>query len=190
MAASWFLNLDHQEHFAWFDEVFSPVECQAIVDLGVQHLKDAALIGGRQDTSRRSSSIYFMTPSEETHWIFERLSAVIKHGNEQFFGFDLTAMSEGIQFTEYSGEGAHYTWHVDKGLHYVPRKLSLTVQLTDPDTYEGGDLELWYGVEPEPMSRKQGSVYMFASTMLHRVTPMVSGTRHSLVAWVTGPPFR
>jgi PKHD-type hydroxylase len=188
--SSWFLGVDHQEHYAWFERVFSPSECQTIIEFGVGNLKNAFLLGGRDDSSKRNSRTHFLQPEPDTHWIFERLSGVITQGNDQFFGFDLVALSEGIQFTEYSGEGAHYTWHVDKGYHYSPRKLSLTVQLSDPASYEGGDLELFYGIEPEPMGRTQGSVHMFASTMLHRVTPIVSGTRYSLVAWVTGPPFR
>jgi PKHD-type hydroxylase len=66
----------------------------------------------------------------------------------------------------------------------------MVVQLTDPDEYEGGELELCLGGEPFVVPREQGTLITFPSYVLHRVKPTTKGTRHSLVGWVTGRPFR
>jgi PKHD-type hydroxylase len=128
-------------------------------------------------------------PSSETDWLFRRMASVVESVN-RFFQFDLTIMNEGIQFTRYESPGGNYDWHSDYGHGMATRKLSLTVQLTDPDEYEGGELELNPEGEPFTLDKARGRAYAFPSYTLHRVKPMMTGTRHSLVVWVAGPPFR
>ena len=70
------------------------------------------------------------------------------------------------------------------------RKLSLSVQLTDPERYGGCDLEFQAGNRIETAPRDRGAVIAFPSYVLHRVTPCGKGTRKALVAWTTGPQFR
>ena len=70
------------------------------------------------------------------------------------------------------------------------RKLSLVVQLSDPEDYEGGDLEIYTGHEPLVVKKKKGMTAFFPSYQLHGVTPVTKGTRYSLVVWVHGPAFR
>jgi PKHD-type hydroxylase len=72
------------------------------------------------------------------------------------------------------------------------RKLSLIIQLTDPSEYEGGDFQFDSDIpQPDPAEIKQrGTVIVFPSFLRHRVTPVTSGVRRSLVSWVEGPKFR
>jgi PKHD-type hydroxylase len=70
------------------------------------------------------------------------------------------------------------------------RKISITIQLSDPDEYVGGDLELWTGQGQVNAPRSQGCAVLFPSFMLHRVTPVESGTRKSLVLWVGGGAYK
>lgn len=87
--------------------------------------------------------------------------------------------------------GGHYDWHLDRGgLGIAPRKLSAVIQLSDPNEYEGGDLQLYVGSEPTNIKKQKGLVVVFPSFVLHRVTPVTGGTRRSLVAWLSGPKFR
>jgi PKHD-type hydroxylase len=70
------------------------------------------------------------------------------------------------------------------------RKISLVVQMSDPEDYEGGSLELNTGgpiVEP---TKTKGSVIIFPSYLLHRVTPVTSGLRKSLVLWAGGSSLK
>jgi PKHD-type hydroxylase len=89
------------------------------------------------------------------------------------------------------GEGGHYNWHVDLGNKDAePRKISLSLQLTDPSRYEGFRLVLEAGDGPYIADAALGTVIAFPSYVLHRVTPIESGIRKSLVVWVAGPEFR
>ena len=73
---------------------------------------------------------------------------------------------------------------------YEPRKISLSLQLTDPSCYRGCDLVLEAGDGPYSAERTRGTLIAFPSYVLHRVTPIESGIRKSLVIWVAGPEFR
>jgi PKHD-type hydroxylase len=111
--------------------------------------------------------------------------------NDRVYQFDLRGFSEGLQYSVYHGsEEGHYDWHVDHGPIRVLRKLSISVQLTDPSLYDGCDLQFQAGNRIETAPRTRGSVIAFPSYVLHRVTPCTRGTRKALVAWTTGPQFR
>ena len=92
-----------------------------------------------------------------------------------------------------------YEWHQDIGPDLGSiRKISITVQLSEPDDYEGGDLELWLGGNYEECKkegfikspRKAGCVFLFPSYMMHRVAPLTKGTRKSFVLWLGGAHYR
>ena len=89
------------------------------------------------------------------------------------------------------GSEDHFDWHLDFGPGAISeRKLSITVQLSDEDAYEGGDLEFMVNKEYVKAPREQGTVIVFPSFIMHRVTPVTKGTRESIVGWIAGPPFR
>ena len=98
-----------------------------------------------------------------------------------------------IQFTEYRGDNSgHYDWHSDVSWGadtQYDRKLSMSIQLSDPDEYRGGDFELRNSNPPEGL-RDRGSVIIFPAYLLHRVTPVTAGIRLSLVTWIEGPRWR
>lgn len=100
-----------------------------------------------------------------------------------------------VQYTEYHGtDKGHYDWHHDIDWNRADgydRKLSVTVQLSSPDEYEGGDFEFCEIETPETTrSKLKGSVLVFPSYLQHRVSPVTSGIRKSLVAWFEGPIWR
>ena len=97
--------------------------------------------------------------------------------------------SESFQYTVYEGaEGGHYDWHVRYWHQTVePRKISLSLQLTEPAAYEGCELMLEAGDGPIRADKARGTLIAFPSYVLHRVTPVTAGTRKSLVIWVAGP---
>ena len=85
----------------------------------------------------------------------------------------------------------HLGWHVDDGAKLPsPRKLSATLQLSDGNAYEGGDLELFGTHQVEKAPRQRGALVIFPSFVLHRVTPVTAGVRKALIIWSTGPYFR
>ena len=113
--------------------------------------------------------------------------------NRELWDFDLISAIELIQYTEYyASEGGHYDWHQDIGPGVGSlRKVSLTVQLSDSDEYEGGDLEIWQGGQSIVQApRGAGNVVIFPSYMMHRVKKVTKGTRKSFVLWVGGQHYK
>lgn len=107
------------------------------------------------------------------------------------WNFEVTGFAENFQLTKYE-KGNKYDMHVDAGLYGtpMPRKLSIVVQLSDPNDYEGGELDILCTDGDIEMLRGQGDVIVFPSYMYHKVREVTKGTRYSLVSWVGGPPFR
>ena len=186
----WPLKNDHVENWAWLENLFTPTELDAIINIGNSIELERATTYGPQDPKVRDSFVHFIFPNDTTSWIFQKLAAAINGINDQFFKFDLSTMEQGLQFTRYEAPGEHYEWHIDRGLNTGTRKLSLSLQLSDPDDYEGGELELWYGGEPMKAFRNRGVITFFPSYVMHRVTPVTKGVRYSLVCWISGPPFK
>lgn len=97
---------------------------------------------------------------------------------------------EPIQIFKYE-IGDHYEWHTDWSPHNnKKRKLSMTIQLSESSEYSGGDLQILDGPETRIVSREIGHATVFPSWAVHRVNPILSGTRWALVAWATGKPFK
>ena len=121
-----------------------------------------------------------------------RCSAVVRDLNAAY----VSIRPDGL-FREFSihrlsrfSEGGHYDWHVDHGPLKVQRKLSVSLQLSHGESYDGCDLQFVAGNKTETGPRERGAVIAFPSYILHRVTPITRGVRKSIVVWVTGPKFR
>jgi PKHD-type hydroxylase len=187
----WPLKLDHVDIWAWKLDLFTPEEMDAIIQIGTStELIKGKTVGLPKDEKVRNSGVQFLFPNETTNWIFGRLSSAIQEVNDNHFGFDLTGIDEGLQFTRYSAPGEHYTWHMDRGFAYRTRKLSISVQLNDSSEYTGGELQFKFSKDDLTVEKKRGVGIFFPSYTLHRVKKVTSGTRYSLVAWVNGPPFK
>jgi PKHD-type hydroxylase len=180
---------DHVPSAIFFNDVLTPEECKRVIEYGTSLDMVAGKTAKQRALAIRKSRISWIYPTPESEWFYSRLCGAIIQANVESFRFKLFGMIEGMQFTEYVAPDGHYGKHIDKRINEDVRKLSLVLQLTDPSEYEGGDLLLHLGNEPDTAPRAQGSVTIFPSYVLHEVTPVTSGTRHSLVAWVTGEPF-
>lgn len=153
--------------------------------------------GSDEEHGVRKAGVAWITPEKQDHWIFEKLAGVIERAN-RVYQYDLLGFTEDAQFTCYDRRGDFYDWHQD-GLEgeLAIRKLSIVVQLSPPETYTGADLELFsLSCEPEVAEnwredlRRLGSAVVFPAFEYHRVKPLLSGKRYSLVCWVGGPPFK
>ncbi len=138
----------------------------------------------------RKSRVSYIPWVKEAEWIYQRLAAAVLECNKAMYSFQLSGFLEGLQVGQYQA-GSFFDWHQDFGYReHSIRKLSIVAQLTDTSQYEGGDLEFFSGQSPQKAVRSRGTLVIFPSFVLHRVTPTTAGTRHSLVGWVSGPPFR
>lgn len=174
--------------------IFDDAEIQRIIDIGNGLPQIEGEVGDNVQTvipEVRSAGVSWIGIEKENAFIYERLIQTIMAVNGQYYGFDLFGFAEKLQFTTYK-EGDHYIWHDDlvHASNMSPRKLSLTVQLTDPSEYDGGELELRAGGTGDIAKKDLGVVSIFPSFYSHCVRPVTRGVRRSLVAWVSGPAFR
>lgn len=185
----WPFQLDEVDSFAYHKNFVTPKECSQIIQLG----KKEGLIKGRVRNNKfkkiRNNSISWIHATKNNYWLFSKISQCVMDLNKQFFKFDLFGFTEGFQFTNYKSPGEHYDFHVDRGLNFHVRKLSFSLQLNDSKTYTGGKLIFKEGKEQEAPN-EQGTLILFPSFLLHKVTPMIKGERNSLVGWITGPGFK
>ena len=179
------------------ENVFTPAELDSIEDYCDRLDRQKAVLAGEgwAGDSRAAQIRITRTAAiplgPQSKWLYDRMQAVIRKVNQQAYRFDLQGFTEAFQYTVYEGaEGGHYDWHIDWGPNRVQRKLSASVQLSDPGQYEGCDLQ-FHGVrEIETAPRDRGAVIVFPSFIQHRVTPCTKGTRKAIVVWTTGPEFR
>ena len=145
-------------------------------------------------------------------WIYKEIHPYVHMANKNAgwnFQWD---RSESCQFTKYK-HNQYYDWHCDSWHkpderkdpkhpeHGKIRKLSMTCQLTDGSEYTGGELEFDFrNYDPHMRDEDKhlrrakeilpkGSIIVFPSFVWHRVKPVTSGTRYSLVVWNLGWPF-
>ena len=143
-------------------------------------------------------------------WVYDLVWPYLNTANKNagwHYDYDY---AEQFQYTVYH-KGGIYVWHVDSDTdHHAAypmdhnpesqrgkiRKLSMTVNLSKEDEYEGGNLKFDLGPHCGDRyiecieSRKRGSIIVFPSSIHHQVTPITKGIRHSLVMWSLGKPFR
>ncbi len=154
-------------------------------------LSDGKLGLGDTNATVRRSKVVFLGAEEQYNWLYDRLWAAAQECNRRFFCVDLAGVEANVQLARYdSTDRGFYDWHTDFAGVRPLRKLSISIQLSNPADYEGGDLELMYGTAPEKLDKSQGTFIVFPSFMLHRVTPVTRGTRWSLVAWILGRRWR
>ena len=181
------------EPWVWWEGAFSEQELNWLQDQAKRAENDGKVGGGSGDfttSNIRRSQVLWLNNSADTKWVFEKLADVASKMNAQHFRFDLTGFGEPLQLANYEqSEHGMYGWHQDYGVG-VSRKLSMAVQLTDPSEYEGGNLQIMTGSNPQNVRKQRGLIAIFPSYILHQVTPVTQGSRQSLVAWVSGPAFR
>ena len=186
--SSWNFEVDQVNFYSFWKNAFSKEECQTIINIA----KNKGLIKGttKEESDVRDSKISWLYPVDGMDWVFRRVTDITLNLNERFFKFDLFGINEGFQFTNYEAPSGKYGKHVDRAMNMAVRKLSISVQLTNPEEYEGGELKLYDGEEETVMDKTQGTLILFPSYVLHEVMPVTKGTRNSLVTWITGKQFK
>jgi len=174
--------------------IFTPKQCQMIIDAGRSEPRKDAEVGNDSgptyDTETRTSHISWI-PFSKMPEMYKDIKKIMKQTNGNHFGFEGMQITENAQYTEYP-EGGFYDWHIDNDVNMSSeppvRKISMTCLLSPENEFEGGDLELI--TEGRTIKIKQGQAIFFASFIRHRVKPVISGNRKSLVMWFGGPPFK
>ena len=175
-------------------------------------MADSRLHGDALNKDKRNSQNAWI-PTD--HWLGGFMWHYVQRANRENFLYDLRGIdAESMQYTKYE-EGMFYGWHNDAGLstQYKPvsnnnrseglhqdwvnenielvRKLSFSLQLSDPDDYEGGNVQLLDELGKSYITpRKRGTIVLFDSRTQHRVLKVTKGTRKSIVGWGVGPRWK
>ena len=157
-------------------------------------MKQKGQVGNSNTDKKIRSSEVVGLPygTKECNTLDSIIGKYINMANKECFGFQLNNIKE-FQIAQYADKG-FYDEHMDTRIDETAsqRKLSVTVQLSYPDEYKGGDFEFTKGI-PTPDSstiRTRGTIIVFPSFLYHQITPVTDGTRHSLVGWYEGNKWR
>jgi len=196
-----------EEYYWCFEKTIPENICDDIVRYGNSKVLEQGLVGHDDklvdDKKIRKSEVCFL----DDQWIYNLILPYIRTANKNAgWNFDWD-WSESIQFTKYK-PNEFYTWHSDDlpksfGKNSHPnykdkiRKLSATVNLTDPSEYTGGDFEIdlrnnehGRNIVTLDQIKPKGSILVFPSFVTHQVRPVRTGERNSLVIWNLGPPWK
>lgn len=173
---------------------FNPAECQAIINMGGDWVEGTVqkFNSSMTDRTHRSVEISKKNLSEEIlEYIFEKIFYINRRSFRYHLeGYEIHDLPRIFKYS--ASRKDHYVWHRDT--LQVPdkqseRKLSFSIQLSDPNSYIGGDLE-FIPEMPGIYTRGQGFCAMFPSFLTHRVTPITDGDRYAVVGWIHGPGFK
>ena len=187
--------------WCYFKSYFTKQQCDKIVEtIQKRPHKDAQIgVNGTitTDNSFRKSKIRFVNKGDaELGYMFDELWKTAIVANNDWFNFHISKLDY-LQVAEYesANRGEYKTHHDVFYMNNDPvyhRKLSCIVQLSDPKTYKGGDLELMEvdAFPDKEEMRQQGTVIFFPSFVRHAALPVTEGKRHSIAAWFDGPKWR
>jgi PKHD-type hydroxylase len=172
-------------------DVFSQQECRLIIEEGKAAAQEQATVktthGVTYDRGIRECNLAWFSPEVPDYdWFMQRVAKHIIAVNQDVWHFDLDGKKEYAQFASY-GTDHKFDWHTDAGEAEVSqRKLGCVIHLNDPGEYQGGELQLFAINNPRPAPQDVGSLIIFPAYVLHRVLPVTSGHRYTLVQWMSG----
>ena len=173
---------------------FSADECEKVLEQANKLYPRKSTVGTGPDGGEyrpeiRAVDTYEILHTEETSWIFEKISHAVALANADYYRYNLLGITHGLQLLHYkSEENGHYDWHMDCGDgDACTRKISISIPLTKRNEYEGGDLEINNNGTLIKATDEQGSITLFPSYLMHRVSPVTKGERWVIVIWIHGP---
>lgn len=167
---------------------------ERIHSLASSQVSDEAVLLDSSTNDMRKGSLKWLKRNSSNEWLYNTVSSIIEPVNNSVFNFDLSSI-ETIQYTQYINTGDKYDFHVDAAPAQEQgkdvRKLTMIIQLSNDEDYTGGDVEFMSGRKyNEKAPRAKGSIVIFPAFVMHKVNPIITGKRNSLVIWFRGPKFR
>ncbi|NEN88887.1 MAG: 2OG-Fe(II) oxygenase [Okeania sp. SIO3H1] len=192
-------DASQKEHFCQPGENWGALtekECDWVISLSKQIKPSNPTVDGKLKPEVRQVKAWGVNYSASTRWLWERLTNSVKYANNKWWNYDIYGIIDSLQLLCYEASNNqeniqdHYNKHLDNGDIYYYRKISISIQLSNPQDYEGSQLKLYTNRDPEKLPKERGTMVLFPSIILHEVTPITQGKRWALVCWVGGPQFR
>jgi len=158
-------------------------------------LEQARVTGDGYSSIRSTKVAWVHRDTEATETLYQKMEQIVLRLNTEHFRSELSGLTT-LQHAVYSqSEAGYFDWHIDYGRDsndpgQEPRKITLSLQLSDAESYDGCDLEIRAAHLIDVAPRRRGTLVAFRANALHRVTPITRGIRKSLVAWAAGPEYR
>ena len=149
-------------NYYYFDRVFSDEEINNILEISKKYNTENGTVSNEIDYNYRKSKITWIPQTEETKDIYQKIYELVKKANDKMWNFNLSHFKEDLQLGEYV-EGEHYDWHMDVGTNCSTRKLSVSIQLSDPEEYEGGELNFYLNRHTSKAPKNKGTMIIFPS---------------------------
>jgi PKHD-type hydroxylase len=178
-------------HLDWVvcSKRLSDTTCDELIRLGRSFPREEPTVVG-QDVLKehRVGHVHMMPSVPETLSLYQMLWDTAVDATTKHYGLMLSDITRMPHYVEYPAGRGHFHWHNDYSHEQLesPRKLTVIIQLTSGDEYEGGDLEV-FGTPNSVLPRERGTVVCFPSFIPHRVTQVTAGMRQVIVAWIAGP---
>ncbi|NET43283.1 MAG: 2OG-Fe(II) oxygenase [Okeania sp. SIO2B3] len=175
---------------------FTAQECEWIISYSQNLFKEKSHRFEGLHQNYRQTNAWEISQTEATNWLWQRLINNIITANNRWWNYDIVGIIEPLQLLCYDSTNSsnqikdNCDLHIDNEYPFSCRKISFSVELSDPNTYEGAKLNLYLQENPQILPRNKGTIIMFPSFILHEVTPIMEGKRWELIGWISGPQFR
>ncbi len=153
-------------------------------------MEDGSFDDGQKTAGFRAKRVKHneqLSPKDDSRKEIDRLVIDALWRNGEFHRIAVPRIINRPLFSRY-GVGMNYGLHVDDafmgGRQKMRSDLSVTVFVSNPDEYEGGELEMASPFGPQEVKLFAGSAVVYPSSTLHRVKPVTSGIRLAAVTWV------
>jgi PKHD-type hydroxylase len=175
-----------------WEDLLNEFEVQSVHKLAENYNKVRATTLIENSTARKSNARW-IAYDEKSKWLYDKVTNAVKEINTELFQFELSG-AQPFQYTIYdSTEEGEYDWHTDtmSTENDGVRKLSVVILLSDKNEFSGGSFLISpAGGKPKEILMKMGRMVVFPSWTPHCVTPVLEGTRISLVMWLYGKRFK
>ena len=190
-------------NIVYVDDFFTEDECEDIIEYHHNWEYKEGRISQQDPETKETDSVQsdyrictlycppYKDDLKQLDWLNAKLLEVITGVNQDYYKFNILALAEAPNLMRYDAENlGHYDYHLDIGTAKPNcwRKLSYSLMLNDD--YEGGKLEFKTGMGIVEYGPIVGRMILFPSYLLHKVNPVTSGIRWSLVGWSHGPSFQ
>jgi PKHD-type hydroxylase len=158
-----------------------------------RRLDEADWVDGRVTAGHQSARVKNNVQLPEDHQVAQELGDLILEGLQRNALFVSAALPLRVfppLFNRYEG-GHSFGNHVDNAIrqisgtpHRIRTDLSATLFFSEPDEYDGGELQVEDTYGAHSVKLPAGHMLLYPSTSLHHVLPVTRGTRTASFFWI------
>jgi len=179
-------------NYYYWDDVFSSKDIKNINSLVKNHKNREEDKTLKAYNATKSSTVYHIKMKHLKDLLKIPMSLIIE-GNRNNYGYDIFECGDEmfLNFNIYE-KNQEYDWHKDVDLsNFVDLKLTALINVSDKN-FTGGEFFLLNSKQPTPVPEldKPGSMVIFNSFILHKVNPVIKGTRKTLTFFIKGPSLK